>query len=422
MYLKVVHMSETSGIWYKENEPANEGTGFEQCTIIPSSGYSMLIKAKRNGRWWVLKGLKQDYRSLPLYEELLKKEYGILVQMQHPSVVQAIGMEQSENYGSCIVMEYIDGITLTEFLKHSPSLTQRKQIAGMLMDAVEYIHSKQIVHRDLKPENILITHNGKNLKVIDFGLADTDAHTQLKQPAGTLKYMSPEQMQNSIADVRNDIYSLGCILQELHLGFAYKSIIHKCVCEIQSRYHNVASLRLAYDRLRYLPFLIAIPFMLLCLALTAWALHSAFSQQNLQNQKALQNIDKLDQQQTSLDERQNELLLQQAALELRREQDSLTIMRLKDSLNQFSKGTEKEKHQAKLLQQAEKNGKKLLKDEYLQLTSVSSETPPLEIITVIYDKLENYCRDVHGLTESERYQLKHNLYLYCSELLNDYKN
>lgn len=68
----------------------------------------------------------------------------------------------------------------------------------------------------LKPSNVMITHNGGYVKLIDFGLADTDSHTILKQPAGTLSYMAPEQAQMAQADVRNDIYSLGVIMQEMN--------------------------------------------------------------------------------------------------------------------------------------------------------------------------------------------------------------
>ena len=72
-----------------------------------------------------------------------------------------------------------------------------------------------MLYRDLKPENILVTRNGENIKLIDFGLADTDGHAVLKQPAGTPRYMSPEQKVKAEADARNDIYSLGIIMEQM---------------------------------------------------------------------------------------------------------------------------------------------------------------------------------------------------------------
>ena len=96
------------------------------------------------------------------------------------------------------------------------------------------------MHRDLKPENIIITSNGDNVKLIDFGLADTDSHTILKQPAGTLKYMSPEQMQTAVADVRNDIYSLGVIFIQMNLKWG--AITKRCQLPLERRYQNVSDL------------------------------------------------------------------------------------------------------------------------------------------------------------------------------------
>ena len=110
-------------------------------------------------------------------------------------------------------------------------------------EAVDYIHTKGIVHRDLKPENIIITKNGNNVKLTDFGLADSCSYAILKQPAGTPQYMSPEQMQTAVADVRNDIYSLGIVYSEMNLGYGFQHIIHRCLKPIELRYQNVSELR-----------------------------------------------------------------------------------------------------------------------------------------------------------------------------------
>ena len=114
-------------------------------------------------------------------------------------------------------------------------------MAWELTEAVGYAHAKGIVHRDLKPSNILITVNGENVKLLDFGLADADSYAILKQPAGTLRYISPEQVQTAVADVRNDIYSLGVVLGEMRLG--YGCIVKKCLLPLEKRYRNVAELQ-----------------------------------------------------------------------------------------------------------------------------------------------------------------------------------
>ena len=76
-------------------------------------------------------------------------------------------------------------MTLADFLHQQPGAATLRRIAAELADAVAYVHLQQVVHRDLKPSNIMITHNGHYVKLIDFGLADTDSHAILKHPAYT---------------------------------------------------------------------------------------------------------------------------------------------------------------------------------------------------------------------------------------------
>ena len=219
---------------------------FTDVEVLSTSATNVVARAKRYGRWWLLKALNGQVANEAAYRQRLRKELELLMQLQHRHVVSASGLEQVKGLGCCIVMEYIEGKTLKEWLSAPRSRKERKRIAMELAEAVAYIHSKGIVHRDLKPENIIITANGGNVKLIDFGLADTDSHTILKQPAGTRRYMSPEQMQTSVADVRNDIYSLGIIFGQMNLG--YGSIIKRCIAPIDSRYRNVAELQEAVKR------------------------------------------------------------------------------------------------------------------------------------------------------------------------------
>ena len=230
-------MDSYSGIIIEESRRSEQ---FSDFTPIPCKGFNLLCKAKRYGRWWVLKGLKESYRQDENYKNLLHKEFDILISLQHPYIVSAYSMEEIPEMGTCIVMEWIDGITLEHW---SGRKTEGEDIFLQLLDAVHYIHAKQIVHRDLKPSNIMITHNGNHVKLIDFGLSDTDDFAILKQPAGTPGYISPEQIVSQQPDIRNDIFSIGCILEKILPGKPYTAIIKRCKAPIAQRYANVDELR-----------------------------------------------------------------------------------------------------------------------------------------------------------------------------------
>lgn len=203
---------------------------------IETKGYSSLYTATYLGKTLILKGLKPEFKNKQFYENLLKKEFEISHSLDHPNIVKTIDFKHIPDLGNCIMMEYIDGITLKEFVeRHRVTESQSRKakdvydkIFNELLDAMSYFHSKQIIHRDLKPSNILITNNGNNVKVIDFGLSDTDDYVILKQAAGTRRYAAPEQLiPNNPIDCRADIYSLGIILKNT-FPKSYRKIADKC--------------------------------------------------------------------------------------------------------------------------------------------------------------------------------------------------
>ena len=215
---------------------------FTDVYLISEGDINILAKGKRYGRWWLLKGLQPDLSELTQYVEMLHKEFELLMKAQHPGIVQTVGLEEVDGLGECIVMEYVEGTTLKETMTGKLSSSTAASLMDELMDAVAYIHSIGIVHRDLKPSNIIVTRGG-HVKLIDFGLADTHAHAFLKQSAGTKHYMSPEQAAGQTPDVRNDIYSLGVIMQEMPLPWAYRRSIARCLCPIERRWNSIEALK-----------------------------------------------------------------------------------------------------------------------------------------------------------------------------------
>lgn len=237
-------------------EECHVSSQFSEAEEIPTKGFSLLVRAKRNGQWWMLKGLKPEYRNDFVYQELLRKEYNLLSQLKHHDVVAVSSMEQVAGYGECIVMEWIDGVTLRQWNGVKHTAKEKRRILAQLLDAVEYVHKKQVVHRDLKPENVMITNNGQNVKLIDFGLADTDSYAVFKQPAGTEGFIAPEQSNGSRPDSRNDIYSLGSIMALMHLGWWYRKVVNRCHESIEKRYSDIATLRKSLRKARRRPYIV----------------------------------------------------------------------------------------------------------------------------------------------------------------------
>lgn len=240
--------------------------------LIHSSdgGWTELYRIDRSGKFRVLKALKPQYRGEPMYEMLLRKEFEIGYNLQHPGICEVYGYSQIPDLGNCIEMEWIDGITLSDLIQSGRlSSGLSRKIALQLCDVLSYLHSKQVIHRDLKPSNIMVTHNGRNVKLIDFGLSDTDSSSILKSPAGTASYAAPELANGSTVDARTDIYSLGKILLLLKGGFA--RIARKCTkTSPDDRYPDIESVK---EAIRIKPWLRSVPYVLVTVAaVIVWGL------------------------------------------------------------------------------------------------------------------------------------------------------
>lgn len=197
--------------------------------LIHSSeeGFYELYRGERAGRFQAYKCLKPQWRGQPLQEAMLKKEFELGYPLRHPNIRETYQYTYIEGLGNCIEMEWVDGVPLSEYLKQGrPDERSFRKLASELCDALTYLHSRQTLHRDLKPSNIMVTHDGGNVKLIDFGLSDSSSSAILKAPAGTRRFMAPEVAAGGAADVRSDIWSLGAVLGEM--TSRHKRVISKC--------------------------------------------------------------------------------------------------------------------------------------------------------------------------------------------------
>ncbi len=144
----------------------------------------------------------------------LRREFKSLERIEHENVVKVLGLGE-ENTIPFLVMEFVRGTDLNDWLKESPPLEKLIHVFAGVASALSAVHAQGIVHRDLKPENIRVTETG-NAKLMDFGLAKSlegsVALTREGAVVGTVLYMAPEQCRGQQLDYRADLYALGAVL------------------------------------------------------------------------------------------------------------------------------------------------------------------------------------------------------------------
>src|SRR5271154_666462 len=192
---------------------------------IGEGGMGVVYRARdeRLDRDVALKVLPESMLKDAAALKSFRKEAYALSRLSHPNIatVHDFGTQDGVTF---LVMEYIPGVTLDQKLAAGP-LPEKDvlRLGAQLAQGLAAAHKEKLIHRDLKPSNLRITPDGR-LKILDFGLAKlirpeqvdaTQSITETHQVAGTVPYMSPEQLQGEPADARSDIYSAGAVLYEM---------------------------------------------------------------------------------------------------------------------------------------------------------------------------------------------------------------
>ena len=223
---------------------------YEVRELIGSGGMANVYKAVMLGHNGpvpagtvvAVKVLRQEYMHDPDLVRRFKNESKAISLLNHPNIVKVYDVSVNDDL-QYIVMEYVDGMTLREYLnQRGGRLTNRETVhfISQILKALEHAHANGVVHRDIKPQNIMLLDNGQ-LRMMDFGIARISrAENQLLsgKAMGSVHYISPEQAKGDETDCTSDIYSVGVMMYEMlsgHLPFDADDMVEVAIKQISDQ-------------------------------------------------------------------------------------------------------------------------------------------------------------------------------------------
>lgn len=193
------------------------------CDVIGTGGMSIVYRAEDSleHREVAVKILKDEYVRDPKFRRRFLNESRAIAVLSHENIVDVLDVNFDGDL-QYIVMEYIRGITLKEYMASKGALPADEALAicSQLLSALGHAHERGVIHRDIKPHNIMLLKNGK-IKVMDFGIAhiaSIETVTLSDMAIGSVHYISPEQAKGLPTDAKSDLYSVGVLLYEMITG------------------------------------------------------------------------------------------------------------------------------------------------------------------------------------------------------------
>ncbi|MCL1881021.1 MAG: Stk1 family PASTA domain-containing Ser/Thr kinase [Oscillospiraceae bacterium] len=196
---------------------------YELLELIGSGGMAEIYKASDNveNKTVAVKILKNEFAGSDDFLRRFRNESKAIALLSHENIVKIfdVGFTDSVQF---IVMEYVDGLTLTEYVERHGVLKWKEalQYTNQVLKALQHAHDRGIVHRDVKPQNVMLLRDG-SIKVMDFGIARFNREigkTMSEKAIGSVHYISPEQSRGDTTDEKSDLYSVGIMLYEMLTG------------------------------------------------------------------------------------------------------------------------------------------------------------------------------------------------------------
>ncbi|MBQ2675847.1 MAG: Stk1 family PASTA domain-containing Ser/Thr kinase [Clostridia bacterium] len=215
---------------------------YEITELIGVGGMAVVYKAYDNidDRVVAIKILKEEFLANDEFRRRFKNESKAIAVLSHPNIVKVYDVSFGDVL-QYIVMEYIDGITLKQYIEQQGIIGWKDAVhfTIQILRALNHAHEKGIVHRDIKPQNIILLPNG-TIKVTDFGIARfsrSEQRTITDKAIGSVHYISPEQARGDFTDGKADIYSVGVLLYEMLTGrvpFQADSAVSVAIMQLQN--------------------------------------------------------------------------------------------------------------------------------------------------------------------------------------------